>query len=152
MSAIATAARIVREAAREMRKTELAARLASSGFFAPTHREAMTAPPVARALKILMKRMKIMSTRETPETEASPRDETMTESMIPMRMERNCSAMRGRMRAKRVRFENRTEKDCSTSCSPKVFFIIAIMKWSAGIAGIRPKAGIQTGGLFSAIL
>lgn len=97
---------------------ERAARFASSGCFAPTHRDATTAPPVARALNILMKRMKIMSTRETPETDASPRLDTMTVSMIPMRMERNCSATRGSRRARSALLEKRTAKPFSSGFSP----------------------------------
>ena len=56
------------------------------------------APPVARAEKMLISRILIASTSDTPETAASPQLETMTVSAIPMVMARNCSMISGIIR------------------------------------------------------
>ena len=59
------------------------ARQPFSGSFLPMYWPAMTAPPVARAVKILMIKSMTVSTRETPETAASPTRATMMESASP---------------------------------------------------------------------
>ena len=54
-----------------------------------------TAPPVARALMIWIIRVLKLSTRLTPETAASPTDDTIRVSARPMVTLRACSAMSG---------------------------------------------------------
>ena len=51
----------------------------------------MTAPPVASDEKIWMSRKLTESTREMPETAASPQEETMTVSATPMVTAKSCS-------------------------------------------------------------
>ena len=53
------------------------------GSFLPRYCPAITAPPVARAVKILMMSSMTVSTKETPETAASPTRATMIESESP---------------------------------------------------------------------
>ena len=50
---------------------------------------------MARAEKMLIIKMLMASTSETPETAASPQTETMTVSAMPMVMDRNCSTISG---------------------------------------------------------
>lgn len=47
---------------------------------------------------MLISRIFRLSTRETPDTEASPQLATITESAMPMVTARNCSTIRGRIR------------------------------------------------------
>ena len=68
-----------------------------------------TAPPVARAAKILRISTLIRSTRATLDTAASPAAETMVMSAMPTMTERNCSMIRGRISLRRESLLN-TEK------------------------------------------
>ena len=54
-----------------------------------------TAPPVASAASTLMMRLLNISTRETPETAASPTEEIIIVSAIPTVMARVCSRISG---------------------------------------------------------
>ena len=65
----------------------------------PMYWLATTAPPVASALMIWIIRVLKLSTRLTPETAASPTEETIRVSARPMVTLRACSAMRGSSRA-----------------------------------------------------
>ena len=76
----------------------LAATQAFSLLFMPMYCEATTAPPVARAEKIWIRRMLMESTSEIPETAASPTLATMIVSERPIVTARNCSATSGRIR------------------------------------------------------
>ena len=60
---------------------------------------ATTAPPVASAVMICIIRVLKVSTRLTPDTAASPTDDTMRVSARPMVTLRACSAMSGSSRA-----------------------------------------------------
>ena len=65
----------------------------------PMYWLATTAPPVASALMIWIIRVLNVSTRLTPETAASPTEETIRVSARPMVTLSACSAMRGSSRA-----------------------------------------------------
>ena len=69
--------------------------LARSRFCTPINCDDTTAPPVASAAKILISKMLIISTREIPDTAASPTDETMIVSTIPTVTASACSMMSG---------------------------------------------------------
>ena len=66
-----------------------------------------TAPPVARAAKMLMMSTLIMSTRDTPLTAASPALDTITTSAMPTATASSCSTTSGQSRAVSSRPENR---------------------------------------------
>ena len=53
------------------------------------------APPVAKAEKILINRILMESTKEIPDTAASPQVATINVSAIPMVMAKNCSTTKG---------------------------------------------------------
>ena len=72
-----------------------AERQASSRLDAPMNWLVTTAPPVARAARMLMMRLLNMSTRETPDTAASPTEEIIMVSAMPTVMARVCSRIRG---------------------------------------------------------
>ncbi len=83
------------EIAPELRISWLAELRALSRFLFPRYWAVITAPPVARAAKILIKRTLIVSTRETPETALSPAADTMIISAIPTATAKNCSIISG---------------------------------------------------------
>ena len=64
-------------------------------FFWPRYWPATTAPPVARAENMLMSRIMMLSTRDTPETAASPTLEIIMESARPTVTVRSCSMISG---------------------------------------------------------
>ena len=68
---------------------------------------ATTAPPVASAVMICIIRVLKVSTRLTPDTAASPTDDTMRVSARPMVTLRACSAMSGSSRAVSCRRVNK---------------------------------------------
>ena len=72
-----------------------AACLALSKVPCPTNCAATTAPPVAKAANILIKRILIPSTKETAETAASPTLATITVSKKPTKITNNCSITSG---------------------------------------------------------
>ena len=82
-----------------MNKICAAARLASFGSPRPMYWLVTTAPPVASALMIWIIRVLKLSTRLTPETAASPTDDTIRVSARPMDTLKACSAMSGSSRA-----------------------------------------------------
>ena len=65
----------------------------------PMYWLATTAPPVASAVMICIIRVLKVSTRLTPDTAASPTDDTIRVSARPMVTLRACSAMSGSSRA-----------------------------------------------------
>ena len=65
------------------------------GFWLPRYWDTTTAPPVATAANILISRLFIISTRETPDIAASPAYEIMTVSTMPTVMARICSMISG---------------------------------------------------------
>ena len=69
--------------------------------FRPRYWEHTTAPPVAKALKMNTKRFARLSTRETPETTASPSDATIMVSIIPIVTFRSVSISRGIIKVSR---------------------------------------------------
>ena len=83
--------------------------LACLGRFAPMYCEVTTAPPVASAEKTAKTRLLIMSTRETPETAASPTAEIMTVSAIPTVMASACSKISGIISLRRSPEEKRRD-------------------------------------------
>jgi hypothetical protein len=84
-----------------------AASLAFAGRFAPNCCETTTAPPLAIAAKTANTRLLIISTRETPDTAASPTAEIMTVSIIPTVIASVCSKIRGTINALNSFGENR---------------------------------------------
>ncbi len=64
---------------------------------APRNCAATTAPPVAKAAKILMISVLMLSMSETPLITASPSDETITVSAMPTVMASVCSRISGRI-------------------------------------------------------
>ena len=84
---------------RPLRATSCPAlRAASSGFWAPRYWLVTTAPPVARAAKMVMISWLIISTSDTPEMAASPAEETIMVSAIPTSTLRACSMISGHSR------------------------------------------------------
>ena len=83
------------EMAETMYTSWLAERLAWSRCPAPMDWAQTTAPPVARAAKMLMMSTLIRSTSATEDTAASPAEETIMISAIPTMTARNCSMIRG---------------------------------------------------------
>ena len=61
---------------------------------------------VANAENRVIRRFEIVSTSDTPETAASPQVDTMTVSAIPISIDKNESAIRGIIKARRSRAEN----------------------------------------------
>ena len=85
-----------------------------------------TAPPVARAVMVWINRVLKVSTRLTPETAASPTEETIRVSARPMVTLRVCSATRGSSSAiscRRVKMG---------------FFAVAVMGVKGPSCGARP--------------
>ena len=76
--------------------------------------DAMTAPPVAKEENSVMSKKLMESTREMPETAASPQEETITVSAIPMVTARSCSITRGMMSFRRSLFENTSSPHFNT--------------------------------------
>ena len=74
---------------------------ASCDFPAPIYWLATTAPPVARAEKMLINSTLSISTSATPDTADSPTYETCMVSITPMSMASVCSMMSGRIRRRR---------------------------------------------------
>ena len=72
-----------------------AALRASLGCSFPRYWAEITAPPVARAPMICMIRTLMESTRDTPDTAASPTAATITTSTIPTSTAMICSTIRG---------------------------------------------------------
>ena len=72
-----------------------AARQAIFSSFIPRAWPATTAPPVAMAARSCISSRLMESTRETPDTAASPTSATITTSSIPTSTERNCSIISG---------------------------------------------------------
>ena len=64
---------------------------------APSSCATTTAPPVASAAKMLIMSTFIISTSETPDTAASPHEETMMVSARPTVMASTCSSTSGQM-------------------------------------------------------
>ena len=93
----------------------------------PRYWEAIIEPPVARAEKILISRMLMESTRETPDTAASPQLETMIVSIMPMVTARNCSTTSGRISRFKSRFVNRFPAFSSTRIPPYLLLSYAIL-------------------------
>ena len=83
----------------QMNRICAAAFLASFGSCRPMYWLVTTAPPVARALMIWIIRVLKLSTRLTPETAASPTEETISVSARPMVTLSACSAISGSSRA-----------------------------------------------------
>ena len=84
---------------------------ATEAFFAsffPRYWEQTTAPPVESAARSWMISVLIESTKDTPETAASPTAETMTTSAMPTKTARICSIIKGIRRRRRSFFENNT--------------------------------------------
>ena len=73
----------------------------------PRYWPATTAPPVPNAANTLMSSTMILSTRDTPDTAASPTLATMMLSAIPTRTASICSMISGMMRAISARLSNR---------------------------------------------
>ena len=69
--------------------------LALFGIFFPMYWLQTTAPPVASADKICIRRTLMLSTSETPDTAASPQEDTINVSIRPMLIDKNCSTIRG---------------------------------------------------------
>ena len=84
----------------------LAADRAFSGSRRPRYWATTTAPPVDRAEKILMIRMLILSTRDTPDTTDSPALVTIMVSAMPTVIRSSCSTTRGIMSRTRSWLEN----------------------------------------------
>ena len=84
-----------------------AAALAFFGSWWPMYWLATTAPPVARALMIWIIRVLKVSTRLTPDTAASPTEDTIRVSARPMVTLRACSATKGSSSATSWRRVNR---------------------------------------------
>ena len=82
-----------------------AALLASSGCFCPRKCPATTAPPVASAEKTLISRMFTVSTRDTPDTAASPTTDIIIVSAMPTAIASVCSMTRGMISFFRSLFE-----------------------------------------------
>ena len=68
---------------------------ARSGIFFPIYWLQTTAPPVANADKICIKSTLMLSTSDTPDTAASPQDDTMSVSNRPMLIAKVCSMISG---------------------------------------------------------
>ena len=85
----------------------VAALHADFSSFLPIYCPATTAPPVASAAKILMIRIIILSTSDTPDTAASPTFATIIESAIPTKTANNCSITKGPIRFASSRLEKR---------------------------------------------
>ena len=68
--------------------------------------EATTAPPVAMAEKMLIRRMLMLSTSDTPDTAASPTFATIMVSAMPMVTARICSIISGTIRRRSSSLEN----------------------------------------------
>ncbi|MPM28429.1 hypothetical protein SDC9_74951 [bioreactor metagenome] len=64
-------------------------------FFCPRYCPATTAPPVAKAAKILIRRMFTESTSDTADTALSPTLATIIESAMPTATAKNCSITSG---------------------------------------------------------
>lgn len=79
--------------------------LAFSRSLRPRYWEATTAPPVASAENILISSTLMESTREIPDTAASPQVETIMVSIMPMVTASNCSSMSGMSRRRRSSLE-----------------------------------------------
>ena len=90
--------------------------MAATRAFSPSRRprywDTTTAPPVERAEKILMIRILILSTRDTPETTASPAEVTIMVSAIPTVISRNCSMTKGIISRAKARLVNKGEGFC----------------------------------------
>ena len=86
-----------REASRATYSSCLAADRAFSGSRRPRYWATTTAPPVDRAEKMLMIRMLMLSTRDTPETTDSPAVVTIIVSAMPTVISSSCSMTRGIM-------------------------------------------------------
>ena len=98
----------------------VAAWLAFSFSFLPRYCPATTAPPVASAAKTLIRSTMILSTKETPETAASPTFATIMLSAIPTSTDKSCSITSGINRAVRSRPLNKYP-DLSTFPFPLIF-------------------------------
>ena len=69
---------------------------ASSRLQAPKNCETTTAPPVAKAASMLITRVLNISTKDTPETAASPAEAIIIVSAMPTVKVRACSKSSGR--------------------------------------------------------
>ena len=83
----------------------LVARQACSAFFFPMNCPAITAPPVASAVKMLMINTITVSIKDTPDTAASPTLATMIESASPTNACRNWSIISGMISFRKSAFE-----------------------------------------------
>ena len=79
---------------------------ADFSFFAPRNCDATTAPPVEIAAKMLIRKLFIMSTSDTPDTLASPNDEIIIVSTEPTRQNSICSKASGMTRRHKSLSEN----------------------------------------------
>lgn len=78
-------------------KSCLAAEQARSRSLRPRYWDTTTAPPVPRAAKTWISSRLMLSTRDIPETAASPAVVTMTVSAMPTVISKSCSMTRGMM-------------------------------------------------------
>lgn len=85
-----------------------------------------TAPPVARAAKMLMIRTLMRSTSATLETAASPAEETIMMSAMPTMTARNCSIIKGRMSLRRA---------CLLNTGQSSFLFVAVFQYSRSNPG-----------------
>ena len=83
------------------------ARHACSVRFCPRYCPTITAPPVASAANTLINNTIMLSTKETPETAASPTFAIMIESAMPTNTARSCSTTSGRINARNALLSNK---------------------------------------------